>query len=232
MKAVEFERTAFLSSDPLETALALIAKEDCYKQCGRFTEAAATLSRVPMYCLSDTLRAEVLHQKELCHYLAGEFDLALSAMEEKHILLPDAGGSVLDVLVLNEASRWEEARDLLATLSPEAADIYARIPRLKSEKTAFILAFIPPLGHFYTGRVGEGLLSLALNLSAAGFGVWQVFEHCWLTGWLGGAVALDYTYLGGIERATFLTRKYNHDLSRSYNDSLRSAILSEELPLD
>lgn len=225
--AVECERAAYEAQTSAEANEALVRKAACYKQCGRFSEAASTLARVAMFALDGEMRREVMYERELAHYLAGECEAALSVMEEREALDIEgvAGQDVLDVLVLNENSRWNEARKRLEAISPEAAAIYDKAPKLKNSRTAAILSFLPPLGHFYAGRIGEGLLSLGLNAAAVAFGVYNVLDGCWFTGWLGGGVALDYTYFGNQERTAFLVEKYNHDAVRTFNDSARAVIL-------
>ena len=65
LRAVQFERAAFDAEDPYDAAEALVSKAECYKQCGRYADAAATLGRVGMYLLPPERRQEVLYQKEL-----------------------------------------------------------------------------------------------------------------------------------------------------------------------
>ena len=237
LKAVQYERAAFDAEDPYEAAEALVSKAECYKQCGRYTDAAATLGRVGMYLLPPERRDDVLYEKELCCYLAGDFDAAASYMEE-------AGGGaeprrlLLDALVLGECARWDEAREKAAGLMDllydgqdlEAADsgleaLFSRIPEMKTEKQAVFRSLLPPLGHLYSGHLSEGLVSLGLNSAALGWTVWQCVSGNWITGLLGGGIALNYTLMGGMERSAELAEQYNHDSMRGFNDALRTLLL-------
>lgn len=241
LKAVELERTVFSSDDPSEANDALVEKAFCYKQCRRFDEAVTTLSRVRMYLLPPERQAEVIYEKELCSYLAGDFDAAAAFIEEAKATqtTESAAGLMLDALVLGECGRWDESQaqaEKLAALLYSGSDLdaalaqirmmYSSKPELKSEKSAFIRAFLPPLGHWYTGHYGEGVLSMALNAAAAGWCVWQCLGGCWITGLLGSGIALNYTFMGNQERSAYLVEKYNHDALRSFNDSLRELVLS------
>ena len=238
LKAVEWERAAFNAEDPAEAAEALVQKAHCYRQCGRFDEAAATLGRISMYLLPPGRRDEVLYEKEYCRYMAGDFSGAAACMEE-------AGESMeprrllLDALVLGECARWDESRaraEALVSLLYEDRDreaalyevraLYADVPAMKTEGGAVLRSFLPPLGHLYTGHVAEGLVSMALNAAAAGWTVWQCIEGNWITGLLGGGLALNATFMGGMERCIQLTEEYNRDSMRAYNDTLRALLLS------
>ena len=237
LKAVQYERAAFDAEDPHDAAEALVAKAGCYKQAGRYAEAVTTLGRVSMYMLSPEQREEVLYEKELCSYLAGDFSAAASYMEEA-AGEPAPRRLLLDALVLGECARWDESRSkatqLLLTLYDgeefEAARneldaLFARIPKLKEEKQAVFRSFLPPLGHLYSGHLYEGLVSAGLNIGAAGWTVWQCASGNWITGLLGGGIAMSYTVMGGMARSAELAEEYNHDALRGFNDALRALLL-------
>jgi tetratricopeptide (TPR) repeat protein len=237
LKAAEFERAAFDAEDPHDAAEALVSKAECYKQCGRYSDAVATLGRVGMYLLTPDRRADVIYEKELCSYLAGDFAGAASYMEE-------AGAEtvprrlLLDALVLGENARWDEARSAASALLAlryggaeldaallELDELFTRKPSLKTEKQAVFRSFLPPLGHAYSGHLPEGLLSMGLNATAAGWTVWQCVSGNWITGLLGGGIALSYTFMGGMARSAELAEQYNHDAMRGFNDAFRALLL-------
>ena len=237
LKAVQYERAAFDAEDPYDAAEALVSKAECYKQCGRYSDAAATLGRVSMYLLPPERRDDVLYEKELCCYLAGDFEAAASYMEEA-----GEGSSprrlLLDALVLGECARWDEARgksEALMELLYDGDDLdaagtgldalFSEVPELKTEKQAVFRSFLPPLGHLYSGHLSEGLVSLGLNSAALGWTVWQCVSGNWITGLLGGGIALNYTLMGGMERSAELAEQYNHDSMRGFNDALRTLLL-------
>ena len=240
LKAVQYERAAFDAGDPYDAAEALVAKAECYKQLRRYGDAAATLGRVSMYMLAPERRDDVLYEKELCSYLAGDFAGAASYLEE-------AGETaaprrlLLDALVLGECARWDESRSragaLLSSLYSgaelEAArreldGLFSGVPKLKTEKQAVFRSFLPPLGHLYTGHLSEGLVSAGINTAAAGWTVWQCLSGNWVTGILGGGIALSSTFMGGMARSAELVEEYNHDALRGFNDALRALLLQHD----
>ena len=148
---------------------------------------------------------------------------------------------LLDALVLGECARWDESRSraetLLGTLyggdelegaRRELDALFARVPKLKTEKQAVFRSFLPPLGHLYTGHLSEGLVSTGLNAAAAGWTVWQCISGNWITGILGGGIALSSTFMGGMARSASLVEDYNHDAMRGFNDALRALLLQHD----
>lgn len=242
LKAVEYERIVFNSDDLMKANEALMEKSFCYKQCGRYADAASTLSRIKMYMLQPEDRADVLYEKELCSYLAGDFASAAGFMEEADangVDTSDPDRLMLDALVLGECGRWDESKEraeqyvksIYYGADQKSAliqlnDFYNGRPELKDERTAMIRAFLPPLGHFYTGNKEEGWLSMGLNAAAAGWCIWNCIAGNWLTGILGGGIALNYSFMGNQERCQYLVEKYNYEASRAFNDSLRKILLA------
>lgn len=240
LKAVECERTAFSAEDPRDAADALAQKAFCLRQCGRYGEAAATLSRISLYLLEPERREDVMYERELCSYLAGDYAAAASHMEEAG----EAGTPrrlALDALVLAGCSRWEESRsraEELLRLRYDGAeldaalegldDIFSRVPGMKKEGTAMLLSFLPPLGHLYTGHVAEGLVSMGLNAASAGWIVWQCLGGDWVTGILGGGIALEAAFMGGMNRSVQLVEEYNRDALAGFGGVLRDFLMSHE----
>lgn len=206
---MEQEREAFRAATAAEANAALLAKARCLKQAGSYGDAAATLTRLAMYALTPEEQQEVLYEKELCSYLAGDFEAAASFADEFNAgFEPWEAKRKLDTLVYAMAGRGEA------------------LP-LKKDATAMALAFLPPLGHWYTGNYGEGLLSMGLNAFAAGIGAVNIWWCNYLTAFLAGAVALDYTFMGNQARASFLVEQYNYRLREDYRRSLIRTLYPE-----
>ena len=199
LKAVEYERAAFNAEDPREAAEALSEKAYCYRQCGRYDEAMSTLGRISMYQLAPERVDDVLYEKELCSYLSGDFEGAASYMDEA------AASStprrlLLDALVLAGCAKWDESQ----------------------------AKAVPPLGHSYTGHLPEGLACMGLDAAAVGWIVWQCLGGNWITGILGGGIALNASFMGGLERSVSLVDEYNRDALAGFNALLRDILLSHD----
>ena len=106
--------------------------------------------------------------------------------------------------------------------------LFARVPALKTEGKAALRSFLPPLGHTYTGHTAEGLYAMAADAASAGWIVWQCLEKNWITGILGGGIALNAAFMGGMERSIGYVEEYNRDAVLGFNAALRDFLLLHE----
>ena len=228
MRAVECERLIFDGADLASTNGALLKKAECYKQLGRYADASSTLERVRMFALTDEERTEVLYQQELCHFLNGEFGQAAVIADNLEPSRQDI--MLLHALVLAYSGRYDESEIIAARCiswngpSPyldELLALYRQHPAERNAGASLALSFLPPVGHFYNEAYGEGLLSGGLNAAAVAFMVANLAGGYWITGLLGGAIALNYTYMGNIERCQELTQIHNNNAPILFGDRVR-----------
>ena len=226
--AVSYERTIWEGASLEDVNTALRGKAECYKQLGRYADASSTLARVRMYALLPEERQEVLYQQELCHFLGGEFAQAAALVEEVEPVSEDI--LLLHALSLAYAGKFDESEIYAARFiswngeSPHLQallDLYAGHPIPRNNGTAIALSFLPPAGHIYNGRPGEGLLSAGLNAAAVAFTVANLLGGYWITGIVGGSIALNYTVMGGQERNLALVDIYNKDAVLEFGDRVR-----------
>ena len=226
--AVAYERIIYDGAGLEETNEALLGKAGCYKQLGRYSDAVATRSRVRMFALTDEERAGVLYEQELCHYLGGEFEEAAALVGEIEPVNRDI--LLLHALVLAYAGRYDESEIMAARYiswngPSDQLDallkLYKEHPRTRNTSAALVLGFLPPLGHIYNEAYGEGALSLGLNAAAVAFTAASLLGGYWITGIAGGAIALDYAWLGSQERSMQLTQIYNDNAPLLFGDKLR-----------
>lgn len=230
--AVEYERCVYLAESREATRTALERKAECFKRAGNYRRAGDALERYASSYAD-------FQQLALCRYLDGDFTSAAFAVDRCEMIHDTLGEDMLLIrmLALNEQGLYDSARDagrelaakhLAATgvdVHPMLDSVYGRVPRLKSERLGWYLSFIPGLGHAYAGEYGLGAAAFVMNAAALGFGVWQAFEGCWLTAWLGGAGLLSATFPGAMHSAEHYVRKYNHEHTTAFNRSFKSTVM-------
>lgn len=195
MEAVACEREAFVCGDMYEANAAILRKAACCMRAGDYSSAAAALQRVQMYMLDAPDRARTIHLKEVCAFLTGDFDAARSYASEQPVLKgADTEDAAIVVLL-------EDMRAALADAPP-----------YKSGNRAMALSFLPPLGQWYSGHYGEGLLSMGLNAAAAGLVAFGCIGGDWVTGLIGGGMALTYTFMGNVSSSAEMAGKHNAKL--------------------
>ena len=231
-QAVAYERIIYDGASLQEVNVALQAKADCYKQLGRYKDASATLGRVRMFALTPEERASVLYQQELCWFLAGDFSQAASMVSE--VEPTSRGILLLHALALAYNGQYDESElyaaryiswDGESPRLPDLLKLYGGHPRPKNETAAMLLSALPPAGHFYNGAYGEGLLSAGLNAGALAFTIANLVGGYWITGIVGGAIALNYTVMGNQERNAALVEKHNHNDPIEFGDKVRAFLL-------
>ena len=233
MQAVEYERIIYDGAPLQEINDALLAKADCYIQLGRYRDASATLARVRMFALLPEERQQVLYKQELCFFLSGEFSQAAAFVSEvepesKDVLL-------LHALTLAYAGNYDESEIYAARYlswdgeSPHLDalfKLYEGHPQPRSQVASTLLSMLPPLGHIYNGAPAEGLLSAGLNAGSLAFTVANLLGGYWITGIVGGAIALNYTVMGSQERNEALMEMYKTNAPLEFGDRLRAFLLS------
>lgn len=242
--AIAYERCVFACQDT-GTVLqkqALIKKSFALKAAGNFSQALATLYRIPLSDMPDSLRIAIGYEIVLNAYLSGQYADAQSQLEQLAFYTADTvllnQTLFLKVLVLNELQKWDEAkvcfRQYLALnkLPPSLAEEYYGFmlhPRLKNpEKARRISTFMPGVGQLYGGNTAAGLISLGLQLGLLGFGVYEIWQGYYLTGFGTGLALFQAFYFGGIENAEAVTKKKNKQKVSSYNNRVKDFILSVE----
>lgn len=231
MRAVECERLIFDGADMAATNEALLEKAACYSRLGRYSDATATLQRIRMFALTEEERTDVMYRQELYHYMGGEFLQAATVADNLEPCSRDI--LLLHALVLAHAGRYDESQIMAARCiswdgpSPyldELLALYRQRPLERKGATTLALSLLPPLGHFYNDAYDEGLLSGGLNAAALAFMVGNLVGGYWITGLLGGAIALNYTYMGNIERCQELSEINNNNSKIEFGERLRELL--------
>lgn len=234
----------FHATTPEVVNAALLGRVRSFKQMQQFGKASDELLRIRLYTLNTDQAAEYYYEKILCNYLSGSFNEAQGAIDEMYLHIPDSASVnatlILQTLIYNELQQWDKAKQTALayahsfpsprkeSLETMIYKLYAKnnLPKLKKEKVATIFAFVPGLAHIYTGNWAEGTVSFLLNSAALAFGVYEVWNGYYVTGYLVGAGILSATYFGGFNRASFLLHKYNHEIVRSFNNHVKKELLT------
>ncbi len=241
--ALEYERVIFrgTTSDVINTAL--FRRVKCFKQLQQFGKASDELLRVKLYMLNPVQAVDYYYEKILCYYLNGSFNEAQGAINEMYLNVPDSAACdftlILQVLTYNELRQWDKAKQVALqyaqTFPPQQKDsieaeinqLYAKknLPKLKKEKVSKVLAFVPGLAHIYAGYWAEGSVSLLLNSAVLAFGIYEVWNGYYFTGYLLGAGILSATYFGGFNRSSYLLHKRNYEVTHSFNNHVKEELL-------
>lgn len=240
--ALELERLCFIGDSKDKNDL-LMQKALCLRWAGEYERASATLDRIPLFFVTDSVRKKIVFERALNYYLSGRFAQAegeVRVLEDQFQGKLPGASVILYALILNEQQKWEDAKAmLLANASSgvfgsdsvaaknEILALYsnANIPRLKSKDKAFWLSFLPGAGIAYGGEPLEGALNFVLNAAAFGFGVYEIYYGYYLTGYFTGGILLEKFYLGGRKRADFLVDRSNYERAKGFNLQAKASLM-------
>ncbi len=185
---------------------------------------AALCERQAYYADTPMEQNAALMQKALWLEQAGDYKHSLSTLERVRLfgLAPSQRDSI-GIRKAYLAYLLEDYDRSLSYLEEIAQAPDWQSPRLKNEWLAMALTFLVPAGFIYVEEPGQGALYTALNALAIGGIVLQISSGCYVSGILGGAMALNVTFMGAQEKVALLLQKRN---SKVLKESKREALSS------
>lgn len=246
--AIEYERSYYLSDDPLRQTLANLSKARALKQMGAFDKALMDLRRSLPFSGADSLRFRVLYEVAFCSHMSGDHSGAHSYLRQIRYFFPDGPGlkkiRLLESLNLVQREQWEELQGFLAdSWLAEPVDSLVRrmaveidsllspasIPLVrKPERARLYATFVPGLGHFYAGAPGRGLLNASSQLLSLGVFGFLALNGFYISGFTAGLGLFQSFYFGGIRQAGELTAAANNERMRAFKEQLSQMLISLE----
>ena len=220
--AVEAERIHFFADDRITRAQAILARTWALKHLGEYSEAFDNLRRATPRGLPDELQYRIHHERALLMYLNGDREAVRAEISRLNQVVHRRDWQLLSgyisILALLELHQWEEAeKEMLAyfdELGIEAVIPFSP-PSTKNPRKAILLStFLPGTGQMYAGKTFEGLGSAGLQVTALGWGVYNVLTGFYATAFLTGGGLFQAFYFGGIDRAERHAVAYNQAAAR------------------
>ncbi len=239
---VEYERIILNSTDSKISNEARYKKAIVYRDLKKYPEALNILSQVSYFGLDDSTHYKYQYQLAFCYYLNQNFNECESQLIQLETYIQDTSlfvsAYLLRALNYNELLDWEKANfyalKYINTLSPDNNEAQQKIeglytkknlPKLKNEKLAEVLKYIPGFGQIYAGAIGEGLFNLSLNTASIYLGVNQVIKSFYVTGYFVTTIPVSKFYFGSRKRTDFLIEKKNYECIREFNDTVKTILI-------
>lgn len=234
--SVEYERVLFSNSDAEQTMHAVQQKIQCLKQQRQFAQAIRFIQSNRNERLPDSVNYQLYYEQILCAYLAGDYENALSIVEQVKFSYPvyknDTKLMLLQILSLNELQQWKQAGQVYNSLiaSKQPADTmqspYRNLPHLKNkDKAQWLSTFIPGGGQFYAGKHVEGLAAVVIQGAGIYFGITSFQQHYYVAAWLVGAGLFGSFHMGGVRRSETLVEQYNQKKMAEFNSKVKEQLL-------
>lgn len=232
---VEYERLIFFKTNDVSRNELLLKKSYCYKAQSKFGNAFETLKRADYYSGEDGIRIQLFYESILTAYLDGQYDIALSLLQELNYNFEEVKNYNLDaveILVLNELMKWTEAEEKYIALASNhhlALDttIYKTITKLKLRKPGKAVKMsylLPGSGIIYAGAPIRGLTSLALQGGSVALVVHGLREGYFFSNAFTGVALFYLLYNGGAQYASNIAIKRNSDRINSFKLSVKNAL--------
>ena len=240
--AIEYEREFFYSLDVESRNAALYSQAQCYKSLGQYKKSLLTFQRISLFGMPSSKRDSIHYESALTAFLSSDFKQCNrylvtlskssldSSMQSKLDLIGALNSIMLGEMELSKSYATEYVK--YTSNSPEldleqVEELYRKrnLPKMKSEKTLFWLGLVPGFGQMYAGRTGEGITNSVLNLVAFSYGVFQVLNGFYLTGYFVGALSINKLYFGGRTRAENLLEDRNHNELVDFQAEIKNFLL-------
>lgn len=230
-----YERILFDSEDENISFKAIMAKTTSYKKQSKFLSACNFLQKNLNTLSVDSLKYKIYEQLIICSYLSNQLEQTVNLTEQTKVYFPNFFNYnrmiFLKILALNEQNKWIEAEQTFKELLRKNnfdtlyANIYKKLPKLKSSKKAEVLStFLPGGGQFYANKPIEGLTSFLIQAIGAYYCFYSFQQQYYFSSWLVGLGIAGSFHFGSVRRAEELVRIYNLKKSSFYNSQLREKI--------
>ena len=242
--ALEYEKCVFFNRNDSIKEYAVSQRAYSFKNAGKYFDAYQNFLRLDTDNYTDSLKCVVNYQLGLMLYLSNyfvdadtylqrNFNLPVSTSEYKKSIL-------LDVLVLNELTKYSEARNKLMVYASNYAptalkdtiifivDTYytkEQLPHLKSlSKARELSKILPGAGLFYIGKSGRALGNITFLLGSAAYTGINIYCGNYITSATAGVHLMRLFYTGGINQLNVLVPLINYNRSRIFNDKIKSKL--------
>lgn len=219
----------------------VLRKVYCLKTMGKFEEASKTALRFDFTNLSDSSQYALRNELVVCYYLSGFYEDALSQIQQLKFYVKDSllqqRSDIWQILCLTQLKRYGEAKDVFreyikrksSSIDVDSVFAFEKATGFRDIKKAVTLAtFIPGVGMLYVGNKTEGFVSLGLQAATLGFGIHNVLNGYYFSGFFTGFGLFQAFYFGGIRHTELLAERKNKQLADEYTKAITKVLLELE----
>lgn len=152
---------------------------------------------------------DAILRKAECLETAGDYEGALETLNRLRMFaLRDKRDSV--IMKKAEYAYFAEDYDAsMAYLQEAGRSVGVAKPKLKNPYLGMGLTFLVPAGFIYVDDWAGAATYTALNALSVGWIVLEISSQCWVSAILGGALALNVSFLGAQEKVALQIEKRN-----------------------
>ena len=222
----------------------MLKKTQCLKALHEYKNAYKNLLRADLYSNSDSINFLLRHEIVINAFLAKDYDIAENHIKQlNHFVVSDElkqKVAFLEILILNEQMKWNEARAKLESFSDsrnhnlniDSLYYFIDKPKIRNlKKTTSISMFGSGILQIREGKPFDGLLSMSIRGGLLYLAVDQFSKHYFFSGTFSAVGLYFMFYQGAVKHAIALTKRGNERKVLKYNHGIKQALLTYELSI-
>ncbi len=219
----------------------ILQKVYCHKKYNKFEAANETALRLDMNDLPDSNHYKYRKEIMFSFYILNKFEDAYNQIIQYKLITQDSTyKNKLDfweILTLSSLKKYDQADSLIANYSQIKSNIpfyfdktnsYKNIKIYKPKKAKVLATILPGAGMIYLGKTKEGLTSIALQAITLGWGIHNIYNKYYASGFFTGLGLFQTFYFGGINRTEILVEELNKTQSLKITNKYLEALLALE----
>jgi hypothetical protein len=235
------DTTTSLIERQIQSNEIILQKVYCHKKNGKFEAANETALRLEMNNLPDSNQYKYRKELMFSFYILNKFEDAYNQIIQHKLITQDSAYinklDFWEILTLSNLKKYEKADSLLANYSQKKNNIpfyfdksntYKNIKIYKAKKAKVLASIFPGAGMLYLGKTKEGLFSLALQAITLGWGIHNISNKYYASGFFTGFGLFQTFYFGGINRTEILVEELNKAQQLKITNKYLEALLALE----
>lgn len=214
-KVIAIERAIMEEDNDHAKALLLKKKSQLYKEQGFYSEALATLHRIPEHLMKDSLADVLYYEKALNLFMLRRYPEALQEIWNiPHFSGPEQ--KLLYWMCLLENEKWNDFKEEYLMQAKDTADVSAftrdfQYPSFRDPEKFEKLSRIPGLGLLKAGYTAKGVTSILFQAFTAGLGIYHYVYGYYFIGTFSGLLPARRFYNGAKTLAHSLILRANYE---------------------
>lgn len=229
---LSYERAYFEAISNADTSVSILARQKnindillkkayCHKKFGDFQAANEAALRLELVGLADSIQYKYRKEIMITFYLQNKFEDAHNQIIQHKLINSDSTiqnkFDFWEIMILANLKKYKEADSLFyhyansnhSLIKNNEIDFGKNIKTYNVKKAKFLATILPGAGMIYLSKTKEGLFSLGLQALSLGWGIHNIFNKYFASGFFTGLGLFQTFYFGGIKRSEILAKELN-----------------------
>lgn len=248
---LSFERAYFEAISNADTSVSTMARQEnlneillkkvySHKKFGNFQAANEAALRLDLVGMADSIQYKYRKEIVVTFYLQNKFEDAHNQIIQHKLINNETTFKnkfdFWEILTLANLKKYKEADSLFyqycnlknILIKKNEIDFEKNVKTYNIKKAKFLATVLPGAGMIYLGKTKEGIFSLGLQALSLGWGVHNILNKYYASGFFTGFGLFQTFYFGGIKRSEILAKELNETQSQKITNSYLEKLLEIE----